>query len=69
MASCFWRRIRLVLNDHRKADPADQIVVAVESDEGLLEDEGYGRELNRWTINWAALERPSAYLGIIGAPA
>lgn len=63
-----WRRISLVLNDHRKAESADRFIVEREVHGAeLLGDVDLAAPLNRtWNINTAALERPSAYLGTIG---
>jgi 5-methylcytosine-specific restriction protein B len=63
-----WQRVRLVLNDHRKADPADQFIV--ERSESIEQIFGPGDldvpTLRAWKINPEALERPSAYRAIIG---
>nr|WP_294557690.1 hypothetical protein [uncultured Rhodopila sp.] len=63
-----WQRIRLVLNDHRKEEPADRFVV--ERDENIEQLFGHcDLEVptsKAWRINVEALERPSAYLSIIG---
>jgi 5-methylcytosine-specific restriction protein B len=63
-----WQRIRLVLNDHRKKEPADRFVV--ERDETIEQLFGHGDlevpTSKAWRINVEALERPSAYLSIIG---
>jgi 5-methylcytosine-specific restriction protein B len=63
-----WQRIRLVLNDHRKADPADRFIV--ESADGSVSLFGAGEisvPTNKvWRLNTEALNRPSAYQQIIG---
>lgn len=64
-----WRRIRLVLNDHAKEDPADQIIVAADPLTGLAGQDDVGPPAQRWQVNEAALDRPSAYQQIIGAAA
>ncbi|MEH7870310.1 AAA family ATPase [Rhizobium laguerreae] len=64
-----WRRIRLVLNDQRKADPKDQFVVEGPYDAAtLFGPENHGIAINgTWQINTAAFDRPEAYRQIIGA--
>ena len=63
-----WQRVRLVLNDHRKADPADRFVV--ERSESIEQLFGPGDlevpTQRAWQINHAAFDRPSAYQAIIG---
>jgi 5-methylcytosine-specific restriction protein B len=58
-----WQRVRLVLNDHRKADLADQFIV--ERSEGIEQLFGPGDlevpTTRAWHINSGALDRPSAY--------
>jgi 5-methylcytosine-specific restriction protein B len=63
-----WQRLRLVLNDHRKTDPADRFIVERDHTVAQLFGEG-GLEVPTatvWRINEAALSRPSAYQAIIG---
>ncbi|MDP9412520.1 MAG: AAA family ATPase [Pseudomonadota bacterium] len=63
-----WNRIRLILNDHRKADPQDRFVVERQNDGEALFGPG-DLEVpiaKAWQINPGALERPSAYQSIIG---
>ena len=63
-----WQRIRLVLNDHRKENPADCFVV----ERKLSASDLFGNAANDihtancWEINWGALERPTAYKATIG---
>ena len=63
-----WQRVRLVLNDHRKVDPADRFIV--ERSETIEQLFGAGDldvpTLKAWQINPEALARPSAYKAIIG---
>lgn len=63
-----WQRVRLVLNDHRKSDPADRFIV--ERSETVEQLFGTGDldvpTLRAWQINPEALIRPSAYKAIIG---
>jgi 5-methylcytosine-specific restriction protein B len=63
-----WQRVRLVLNDHRKTDPADQFII--ERSESIEQLFGPGDlevpTLRAWQINPEALDRPSAYRAIIG---
>jgi 5-methylcytosine-specific restriction protein B len=63
-----WQRVRLVLNDHRKADPADRFIVErSESIEQLFGPSDLEvPTLRAWQINPEALDRPSAYRAIIG---
>lgn len=61
-----WQRVRLVLNDHRKPEPLDQFIR--ERDKGaerLFGETDIAVSTSKaWEINWAAFDRPSAYLGI-----
>jgi 5-methylcytosine-specific restriction enzyme B len=54
-----WQRVRLVLNDHRKADPADRFIV--ERSESIEQLFGPGDlevpTLRAWQINPEALDR------------
>lgn len=63
-----WNRVRLVLNDHRKGDVADQFVI--ERPDGVEQLFGSGDievPTNKaWRVNLEALKRPSAYRAIIG---
>ena len=63
-----WQRIRLVLNDHRKENPADRFVI--ERDETIEQLFGNGDlevpTSKAWRINVEALMRPTAYQSIIG---
>ena len=63
-----WQRVRLVLNDHRKDDPADQFIV--ERSESIEQLFGPGDlevpTMRAWQINPVALGRPSAYRSILG---
>ena len=63
-----WQRVRLVLNDHRKVDPADRFIV--ERSESVEQLFGPGDldvpTMRAWQINPEALGRPSAYKAIIG---
>ena len=63
-----WQRVRLVLNDHRKADQADRFII--ERGESIEAVFGPGDlevpTLRAWQINLEALDRPSAYRAIIG---
>ena len=63
-----WQRVRLVLNDHRKTDPADRFIV--ERSESVVQLFGAGDldvpTMRAWQINSDALDRPSAYRAIIG---
>jgi 5-methylcytosine-specific restriction protein B len=63
-----WQRVRLVLNDHRKAEQADRFIVErSESVEQLFGPGDLGVPTSRaWQINPEALDRPSAYRAIIG---
>lgn len=63
-----WHRIRLVLNDHRKRDPADCFIVKKRDDSTKLFGEAASeiQASNQWETNWTALERPSAYISTIG---
>lgn len=62
-----WQRVRLVLNDHRKSDPADQFIV--ERSESIEQLFGPGDlevpTTRAWQINLEALDRPTAYRSII----
>ena len=62
-----WEQIRLVLNDHRKADLADQFVRA--SDTSASQLFGEQSELaiggDVWQLNQSAFGRISAYAGVI----
>jgi 5-methylcytosine-specific restriction enzyme B len=64
-----WQRVRLVLNDHRKAEVADRFIV--ERSESIEELFGPGSldvpTQRAWQINPGALGRPSAYHTIIVA--
>lgn len=63
-----WRRISLVLNDHRKDDAADRFFIRRETlGEDLFGAGDLGAPLGAsWTINKDALVRRTAYLGTIG---
>ena len=63
-----WQRVRLVLNDHRKADNADRFIIErSESVEHLFGPDDLGvPTLRAWQINREALDRSSAYQAIIG---
>jgi 5-methylcytosine-specific restriction enzyme B len=63
-----WQRVRLVLNDHRMADPADRFIIERgESIELLFGPGDIEVPTQRaWQINPQALDRPSAYRAIIG---
>jgi 5-methylcytosine-specific restriction enzyme B len=63
-----WQRVRLVLNDQRKADPADRFIVErSESIEQLFGSADLEVPTTlAWRINSEALNRPSAYQAIIG---
>lgn len=63
-----WQRIRLVLNDHRKVDPADRFITeSTESVASLFGTGDLSVPTNKtWRINAVAFERPSAYQQIIG---
>jgi 5-methylcytosine-specific restriction protein B len=63
-----WQRIRLVLNDHQKDDVADCFIIKKGQDPRKLFGEVAGeiQASNQWEINWAALDRPSAYISTIG---
>ena len=60
-----WSRVALVLNDPRKA-AEDRIVVEKErSAADLFGEENAPPNHGAWMVNWAALERPGAYEGIL----
>lgn len=63
-----WERIRLVLNDHRKANGDDRFIIEQPEDAAFLFGEGdvYAPIRKRWRLNAAALDRPSAYQSILG---
>ena len=62
-----WRRVRLVLNDHRKLDPADQFIIeAPRGSAALFGDQEIELPTRpTWRINPAAFARPSAYRAIL----
>jgi 5-methylcytosine-specific restriction protein B len=62
-----WQRVRLVLNDHRKSDPADQFIVERSASIEQLFGPGVLEvpTTRAWQINLEALDRPSAYRSII----
>jgi len=63
-----WEKIAMVLNDHRKADPADRIIVERNRHVESLLGEAYGGpNAGGWTINASALGRVSTYSGILSA--
>ena len=63
-----WQRVRLVLNDHRKANHADRFIIEPsESVEHLFGPDELGvPTLRAWQLNRQALDRSSAYQLIIG---
>jgi 5-methylcytosine-specific restriction protein B len=63
-----WQRVRLVLNDHRKANHADRFIIEPsESVEHLFGPDELGvPTLRAWQLNRQALDRSSAYRSIIG---
>lgn len=63
-----WERIRLVLNDHRKTNPEDRFIVERKVSSATLfgADTGGAPATKGWEINWAALDRPTAFLAILG---
>lgn len=63
-----WQRVRLVLNDHRKPELLDRFLIERKMDAEHLFGEGdIGVPTSKaWEINWAAFDRPSAYIGIYG---
>ena len=63
-----WQKIRLVLNDQRKCDTANQFVVAADAPEDLFGPE-YAPPEPDWRINPKALARMNAYAQIIDAAA
>lgn len=63
-----WQRIRLVLNDHRKAADADRFIVEQEGSAAELFGDGNLEvpTARSWRVNPEAFDRPSAYQTIIG---
>ena len=63
-----WQKIRLVLNDQRKRDTANQFVVAADASEDLFGPE-YAPPEPGWRLNPKALARMNAYAQIVNADA
>lgn len=63
-----WQRIRLVLNDHRKAAAADRFIIEQGGSAAELFGDGNLEvpTVRSWRVNAEAFDRPSAYQSIIG---
>lgn len=63
-----WQRIRLVLNDHRKATAADRFIIEQEGSAAELFGDGNLEvpTARSWRVNPEAFGRPSAYQSVIG---
>lgn len=63
-----WQRIRLVLNDHRKAATSDRFIIEQEGSAAELFGDGNLEvpTARSWRVNPEAFDRPSAYQSIIG---
>lgn len=63
-----WQRIRLVLNDHRKATAADRFIIEQEGSAAELFGDGNLEvpTARSWRVNPEAFDRPSAYQSVIG---
>lgn len=65
-----WQKIRLVLADNQKPEPAQFVIEASEQEEDLSRLFGTNHELDsygtkrRYTMQLSALENPAAYVGI-----